>query len=97
MRHLLPYMNSFNDEIVKIAQNKKASASQGALFGGMVGAGLTKGWRGALIGAGLGGAVGGAASLGKKLLEPSTGQILASQQRAWEPDGYVPSWQRAGF
>lgn len=97
MRHLLPYVNSFNDELVKIAQSKKASAERGAVLGGMIGGGITKGWRGALIGAGLGGVVGGAASFGKKLLEPSAGQLMAAQQRGWEPAGYVPSWQRAGF
>lgn len=97
---LLPLLDSFHDELEKIAKSKKASASSGALIGGMIGAGLMpKKWmmRGGLVGAGIGGLMGGAASLGQKLLEPTQGQLMAAQQRGWEPAGYVPSYQRAGF
>jgi hypothetical protein len=97
---LASYIDGFQDEIEKIAQAKKASAGTGALIGGMIGAGvMPKRWRarGAMLGGALGGIGGAAASGIKHIMEPSQAQIAAQQQQAWEPQGYVPSWQRAGF
>ena len=99
---LASYIDSFKDEIEKIAKVKKASAGLGALIGAGLGGGLMPGgakWkvRGALVGGALGGLGGAAVSGVKHIMEPSQAQLMAQQQQAWEPQGYVPSWQRAGF
>jgi hypothetical protein len=93
---LAALLDSFSDELVKIAKEKRSAEGMGgALAGGMIGGGLGlmfKSPKAALIGAGIGAGVGGLA-----------GGAMHAVRRFSEPPpvygpltgdpSYVPTWQ----
>jgi hypothetical protein len=90
--HLGKFLNSFTDELTKIASFGPGAAVGGAIGlasgGGSLKSRAIRGAAGALVGGGVTAAAGGA----KKFLGPDERQHAAAQMPAWEPAGYVPSW-----
>lgn len=91
------YIAGFSDELVKIAHTKKAGlGTAGLLIGGGLGSAMSKNkLRGGFVGAVAGGTLGATYEMARKALtEPSARQQFLAQQPTWEPQGYVPTWQR---
>jgi len=91
--YLDAFLESFSDELMKIA----AEGMGGALAGGMIGTGIGTLFKspkaalvGGLLGAGIGGLTGGAAHLGRRILEPSPGMYGPP---TGDPN-YVPTYMR---
>lgn len=91
---LSPLLDSFADELEKIA----GAGMTGAMIGGGLGA-LAGGKRfrvlGGVTGAAAGGLLGAGAGVVKRFaMNESARQRAAAMTPTWEPEGYVPTWQR---